>query len=99
MAKNEFITKINRITIEAEIETEDKEGCSRIIEYTPVLPEGIHFSAITANAKRNPTIIEFIKGVKPITEDSPSFSLTIDSPVKVEIKSNIYFKETIICKI
>ncbi len=83
--KKETITKINKITIE-EIETEDKEMRSRIIEYTPVLPEGIHFSAITANAKRNPTIIEFIKGVKPITEDSPSFSLTIDSPVKVEIK-------------
>lgn len=84
--KKETITKVNKITIEAEIETEDKEMRSRIIEYTPIFPEGIHFSAITANAKRNPTIIEFIKGVKPITKDSPSFSLTIDSPVKVEIK-------------
>lgn len=47
--KNEFITKINKITIEAETETKDEEIRSRIIEYTPVLPEGIR-STIVINA-------------------------------------------------
>ena len=30
--------------------------------------------------------MEFTKNVKLITEDSPSFSLTIDSPINVSIK-------------
>lgn len=83
--KNEFITKINKITIEAETETKDEEIRSRIIEYTPVLPEGIR-STIVINAQRKYPIMEFAKNVKLITEDSPSFSLTIDSPVNVDIK-------------
>lgn len=83
--KNEFVTKINKITIEAETETKDEEIRSRIIEYTPVLPEGIR-STIVINAQRKYPIMEFTKNVKLITEDSPSFSLTIDSPVNVDIK-------------
>ena len=39
--KTEIITKINKITIEVETETENKEICSRTIKYTPVFPEGI----------------------------------------------------------
>lgn len=47
--KNEFITKINKITIEVETQTKDEEIRSRIIEYTPVLPEGIyHLCRVTA---------------------------------------------------
>ena len=46
--KNEFITKINKITIEAETETKDEEIRSRIIEYTPVLPEGISSRVTTS---------------------------------------------------
>lgn len=61
--KNEFITKINKITIEAEIETKDEEIRSRIIEYTPVLPEGIR-STIVINAQRKYPIMEFTKNVK-----------------------------------
>lgn len=83
--KKEIITKVNKITIEVETETKDKEMCSRIIEYTPVIPEGIH-SGITINAKSNPLITEFKKGTKSIAEDSPSFSLTINSPVNVNFK-------------
>lgn len=58
--KNEFITKINKITIEAETETKDEEIRSRIIEYTPVLPEGIR-STIVINAQRKYPIMEFTK--------------------------------------
>ena len=83
--KKEFITKVNKITIEVETETEDKEIHFRAVEYTPVVPEGIR-SAITINAKSNPLITEFKKGTKSTTEDSPSFSLTINSPVNVDIK-------------
>ena len=85
MDKNEIITKINKITIEAETETKDKETRSRIIEYTPVLPEGI-CSTIVINAQREYPIMGFTKNVKLITEDSPSFSLTIDSLINVSIK-------------
>ena len=83
--KKEFTTKVNKITIEAETETKDGKIRSRIIEYTPVLPEGIRFT-IVINAQRKYPIMEFTKDVKLITEDSPSFSLTIDSPVNVDIK-------------
>lgn len=83
--KKETITKINKITIEAETETKDEEIRSRIIEYTPVLPEGIR-STIVINAQRKYPIMEFTKNVKLITEDSPPFSLTIDSPVNVKVK-------------
>ena len=83
--KKEIITKVNKITIEVETETKDKETRSRIIEYTPVLPEGIR-STITVNAKKNPLITAFMKGNKSITDDSHSFSLTIDSPVNVNFK-------------
>lgn len=79
--KNEFITKINKITIEVETETKDKEMRSRIIECIPVLP-----SEIVINAKRKHSIVKFTKNAKVIAEDSPSFSLTINNPVNVKIK-------------
>ena len=81
----EVTTKVNKIILEVETINADGTTHSRIIEYTPVLPEGIR-STIVINAQRKYPIMEFTKNVKLITEDSPSFSLTIDSPVNVKVK-------------
>lgn len=54
--KKEFITKINKITIEAETETKNGEICSRIIECTPVFSEGISGRVTTSISKPSLTI-------------------------------------------
>lgn len=90
MDKKEFITKINKITIEAETETKDEEIRSRIIEYTPVLPEGICSTIVIVVDKHNTRVVDFdprrLGDVDYGSEELPSFSLTINGPVNVDFK-------------
>lgn len=90
MAKKELIKKINKITIEVETETKDKEMRSRIIEYTPVLPEGIRSTIVIVVDKHNTRVVDFdprrLGDVDYGSEELPSFSLTINGPVNVDFK-------------
>ena len=88
--KNEFITKINKITIEAETETKDEEIRSRIIEYTPIYPEGISSTVTIVDDEHNTRVVDFdprrLGDIEYGSEELPCFSLTINSPVNLEIK-------------
>lgn len=88
--KKEIITKVNKITIEVETETKDKEMRSRIIEYTPIYPEGISSTVIIVVDKHNTRVVDFdprrVGDIDYGSEKLPSFSLTINGPVNVDFK-------------
>ena len=90
MAKNEIITKVNKITIEVETETKDKETRSRIIEYTPIYPECISSTVTIVADEHNTRVVDFdprrLGDIDYGSEELPCFSLTINSPVNLEIK-------------
>lgn len=90
MAKNEIITKVNKITIEVETETKDKETRSRIIEYTPIYPESISSTVTIVVDKHNTRVIDFdprrLGDIDYGSEKLPSFSLTINGSVNVDFK-------------
>lgn len=88
--KNELITKVNKITIEVETETKDKEMRSRIIEYTPIYSEGISSTVTIVVDEHNTRVVDFdprrLGNIDYGSEKLPSFSLTINSPVNVGFK-------------
>lgn len=88
--KKEIITKVNKITIEVETETKDKETRSRTIEYTPIYPESISSTVTIVVDKHNTRVVDFdprrLGDIDYGSEKLPSFSLTINSPVNVDFK-------------
>lgn len=90
MDKTEIVTKVTQITIEVETQTKDKEMRSRIIEYTPIYPEGISSTVTIVGDEHNTRVVDFdprrLGDIDYGSEELPCFSLTINSPVNLEIK-------------